>query len=91
MTDRNAAIAHWTAIEGPDGALYRLGPGDGVGFPPVTGLAHSFLNTTDHEVRLLVVGERTRPENLILHPMNSIRARCGATVGGCPGPCARSA
>ena len=41
-----------------DGHLHRLKPGDAVGFPAGTGTAHSFLNNTEAEVRLLVVGER---------------------------------
>ena len=40
-----------------DGELFRLAPGDGVGFPAGTGIAHSFLNNTDEPVRLIVVGE----------------------------------
>jgi uncharacterized cupin superfamily protein len=53
-----------------DGALHRLGPGDAVGFPPGTGIAHTLLNNTDSEVRLLVVGERSRPENRAFYPLN---------------------
>ncbi len=53
-----------------DGTLHRLRPGDGVGFPAGTGLCHSFLNNTDAEVRLLVVGERPRADNRILYPRN---------------------
>ncbi len=52
-----------------DGVLHRLGPGDGVGFPAGTGLAHSFLNNTDADVRLIVVGER-RTDNRIFYAMN---------------------
>ncbi|TCL73602.1 cupin domain-containing protein [Rhizobium sp. BK251] len=51
-----------------DGHLHRLKPGDAVGFPAGTGLAHSFLNNTEAEVRLLVVGERTKPENRVFYP-----------------------
>ena len=51
-----------------DGNLYRLRPGDGVGFPAGTGLAHSFLNNSDEVVRLLVVGESWKPENLTFYP-----------------------
>ena len=29
------------------GVLHRLGPGDGVGFPAGTGLAHSFINNSE--------------------------------------------
>jgi uncharacterized cupin superfamily protein len=53
-----------------DGELFRLAPGDGVGFPAGTGIAHSFLNNTDEPVRLLVVGEPNKPENRIIYPVN---------------------
>lgn len=53
-----------------DGRLHRLRPGDGVGFPAGTGLAHSFLNNTETEVRLLVVGETDKDENRIVYPVN---------------------
>jgi uncharacterized cupin superfamily protein len=62
-------------IEGaPDvwlnGRLTRLKPGDAVGFPAGTGITHTFLNNTEDEVRLLVVGERSKPENRIYYPRN---------------------
>jgi uncharacterized cupin superfamily protein len=53
-----------------DGRLHRLKPGDGVGFPAGTGLAHSFLNNTETGVRLLVVGETAKTENRIVYPVN---------------------
>jgi uncharacterized cupin superfamily protein len=53
-----------------DGTLHRLGPGDAVGFPSGTGICHTFLNNTAEEVRLLVIGERPKPENRIHYPMN---------------------
>lgn len=56
-----------------DGRLYRLRPGDGVGFPAGTGLSHSFLNNTEAEVRLLVVGEASKPENRVYYPRNPDR------------------
>lgn len=56
-----------------DGHLYRLKPGDGVGFPAGTGIAHTFLNNTEAEVRLLVVGERTKPENRVFYPLHPER------------------
>ena len=52
-----------------DGELFRLAPGDGVGFPAGTGIAHSFLNA-DAPVRLLVVGEADKDENRIVCPVN---------------------
>jgi uncharacterized cupin superfamily protein len=53
-----------------DGTLHRLRPGDAVGFPAGTGLAHSFLNNTEAEVRLLVVGEAWKSENRAIYPVN---------------------
>jgi uncharacterized cupin superfamily protein len=53
-----------------DGTLHRLVPGDAVGFPAGTGICHTFLNNTAEEVRLLVVGERAKPENRVHYPLN---------------------
>ncbi len=53
-----------------DGALHRLAPGDSVAFPAGTGICHTFLNNTSDEVRLLVVGEKPKPDNLIRYPLN---------------------
>ena len=53
-----------------DGELHPLKPGDAVGFPAGTGVCHSFLNNTAEEVRLLVVGEKPKPENRIRYPLN---------------------
>ena len=58
-----------------DGTLHRLAPGDAVGFPAGTGICHSFLNNTATEVRLLVVGERPKPENRVHYPMNQAYER----------------
>jgi uncharacterized cupin superfamily protein len=57
-----------------DGRLTRLKPGDGVGFPPGTGLCHTFINNTDAEVRLLVVGDTARADNKVCYPKNPDRA-----------------
>lgn len=67
-----------TVLEGTpdawlDGELHRLKPGDSVGFPAGTGQCHSFINNTETEVRLLVVGERPKPENRIFYPRNPDR------------------
>ncbi len=56
-----------------DGVLHRLQPGDGVGFPPGTGLAHSFLNNSETDVELLVVGDTNRADNRIIYPFNPDR------------------
>jgi uncharacterized cupin superfamily protein len=53
-----------------DGHLHRLKPGCGVGFPAGTGLCHTFINNSDAEVRLLVVGEPSKAENRIVYPRN---------------------
>ena len=53
-----------------DGELHRLRPGDAVGFPAGTGLCHTFINNSDAEVRLLVVGETTKRENRVTYPRN---------------------
>jgi uncharacterized cupin superfamily protein len=56
-----------------DGVLHRLGPGDSVGFPAGTGLAHSFLNNTGADVELLVVGNTDLAANRIVYPVNPER------------------
>jgi uncharacterized cupin superfamily protein len=56
-----------------DGVIHRLEPGDAVGFPAGTGLCHTFINNTDGEVRLLVVGERPKAENRIFYARNPER------------------
>lgn len=65
-------------IEGtPDvwlnGHLHRLKPGDGVGFPNGTGLAHAFINNTEEPVRLMVVGEASRRASGVHYPLNPKR------------------
>jgi uncharacterized cupin superfamily protein len=53
-----------------DGHLHRLRVGDAVAFPAGTGICHTFLNNTEAEVRLLVVGEANKDENRIRYPRN---------------------
>lgn len=53
-----------------DGHVYRLAPGDAVGFPAGTGQCHTFINNTGDEVRLLVVGEASKDENRVFYPRN---------------------
>ena len=55
-----------------DGDLHRLAPGDSVGFPAGTGICHTFINDTDLDVRLLVIGETPKSENRIRYPMNEV-------------------
>ena len=56
-----------------DGHVRRLRPGDGVGFPSGTGLAHTFINNTESDVRLLVVGEASRQRSRIDYPLHPKR------------------
>ena len=53
-----------------DGVLHPLGPGDSVAFPAGTGNCHTFLNNTDAEVRLLVVGQKRKSENRTRYPLH---------------------
>ena len=56
-----------------DGHLRHLKPGDGVGFPAGTGIAHTILNNTESDVRLLVVGEASRERSRIDYPLHPRR------------------
>jgi uncharacterized cupin superfamily protein len=56
-----------------DGELYELVEGDAVGFPAGTGIAHSFLNNSDADVSLLVLGEVDKAENKLNYPTNPER------------------
>ena len=56
-----------------DGHVRRLKPGDGVGFPAGTGIAHTLINNTGSDVRLLVVGEANRERSRIDYPMHPQR------------------
>ncbi len=56
-----------------DGELYRLAPGDTVGFPAGTGVAHTFINNTREDIRLLVVGEASKETNKIVYPLHAKR------------------
>jgi uncharacterized cupin superfamily protein len=62
-----------------DGYVKRLTPGDGVGFAAGTGIAHTFINNTDRDVCLLVVGEASRRRSRIHYPRHPGRnAEIGA-------------
>ncbi len=56
-----------------DGHLRRLKPGDGVGFPSHTGIAHTIINNTEKDVRLMVVGEPSRRAARINYPLHPKR------------------
>lgn len=56
-----------------DGELHQLVPGDAVGFPAGTGIAHSFLNNSDADVHILIVGEHQVEGNQLYYPLNPER------------------
>lgn len=64
-----------------DGELHALSVGDAVGFPAGTGIAHSFLNDTSGPVRLLVVGEASKPHHRIHYPLHPERNDARASTG----------
>ena len=61
-----------------DGEIFPLVPGDAVGFPAATGIAHSFLNNTDTDVIFLAAGERDRVKTPLHYPMHPAR---NASIG----------
>jgi uncharacterized cupin superfamily protein len=50
-----------------DGVLHRLRAGDCVAFVPGTGIAHTFINNTTTDVRVLVIGDQ-HADNRIHYP-----------------------
>ena len=56
-----------------DGHVKRLSTGCGVGFPAGTGISHTFINNTETDVRLLVVGEASRQRSRIHYPLHAER------------------
>ncbi|MFS2225484.1 cupin domain-containing protein [Pantoea sp. B65] len=53
-----------------NGELFALQPGDAVAFPAGTGICHTFINNSQHEARLMVIGEASKVENRIYYPKN---------------------
>jgi uncharacterized cupin superfamily protein len=56
-----------------DGHLHRLAEGDAVGWPAGTGIAHTIINNTETDVRLLVVGEASRRRFKVHYPLHPKR------------------
>jgi uncharacterized cupin superfamily protein len=56
-----------------DGYTRRLSPGDGAGFKSGTGIAHTFINNTERDVRMIVVGEPSRQRARVKYPMHPKR------------------
>lgn len=62
-----------------DGHLHPMRAGDLVAFPAGTGICHTIINNSGAEARLLVGGERSKPDNRIYYPLNPEReAEVGA-------------
>lgn len=53
-----------------NGYIYLLGPGDCVGLPAGTGVAHTFLNNTSETIEMVVIGDRTKPGSKYIYPLN---------------------
>jgi uncharacterized cupin superfamily protein len=64
-----------------DGIAHELAEGDGVAFPAGTGIAHTFLNNTDADVHLLVIGQHEVPGNQVNYPLQPERNADFATRG----------
>ncbi len=61
-----------------DGFVYELSPNCAVGFPSGTGIAHNFINNSNENVELLVLGERTKDDNFCSFPINPEQEKtCG--------------
>lgn len=56
-----------------DGNIYDLKVGDCVGLPPGTGQAHTLLNNSEENVKVLVMGECNVPTDKIFYPMHPNR------------------
>ena len=50
-----------------DGEIYPAGPGDCIGFPAGTGIAHTFINNSERDVVYLVLGERDKFTDTRVH------------------------
>ena len=68
-----------------NGYLWKLEPGDSVGFPAGTGVCHTFINNTSEEVRLLVVGEANKKTQPHLLPAERlVRRDARGSLGRAP-------
>lgn len=53
-----------------NGYIYQLEPGLCVGFPAGTGIAHTFINNGADKAEMVVLGDRTKKENMCSFPLN---------------------
>jgi uncharacterized cupin superfamily protein len=56
-----------------DGVRYPMVRGDIAAFPAGTGIVHTFINEGESEAILLVGGERSKPDNRIVYPLDPWR------------------
>jgi uncharacterized cupin superfamily protein/nucleoside-diphosphate-sugar epimerase len=56
-----------------DGKVHRLGPGDLIGFPAGTGIAHILINNTSSPVKMVVAGSRRPGEDRVFYPTDAAR------------------
>jgi uncharacterized cupin superfamily protein len=52
-----------------DGEIFPLRPGDCVAFRPGTGISHTFLNNSEQDAKLLVIGDKV-DDNRVYYPLN---------------------
>jgi uncharacterized cupin superfamily protein len=71
--DELAFVLEGTPDLWSDGHVHRLGPGDVVGWPAGTGIAHTLLNDTDKDVQVLFAGDRQRPGDRVVYPVSPER------------------
>jgi uncharacterized cupin superfamily protein len=70
MEDEFAFILDGEGDAWIDGHLHRVTAGDAVAFPAGTGIAHSFLNNGNGDLRLMVIGQRNVPGNRLFYPLH---------------------
>ncbi len=56
-----------------DGVVHALAPGDVVGFPAGTGIAHCIINNSDRDAKMIVVGEIDPPVDRLFYPKHPHR------------------
>lgn len=56
-----------------NGRTYQLEPGHAIGFPAGTGVCHNVINDSPEPAVIVAIGERTKPENQCISPLNPER------------------
>ncbi len=61
-----------------NGRIKTMTKGDSIGFPPGTGVGHTFINNYEDDAQLFVSGERTKPDNQYrFHLEPHLEKECG--------------